>query len=268
VAWGGAERPGSRWIFKGSYVPITCQLTVRHAQAFSADGLPEFESASPVAPALLGSHLVDRLMEAGGRRDTASTTTFNRPQGPTSRPLDRPPQLRADFVHGLTERFRGGWIGLCIWPVRPRRCTTSTIRSRRQNPSFLGAPYQMLGLARRVGGRLLDGQRPAKCMASGGHSPSRDYRGSVNTHGIRAATTRVAGRRNPLLRLPANDARRSASPGSSNTYGHACWRTTGGGEQLHRPARCGANLLPLTIFKARQARPRSFSAVVDISSKG
>jgi len=130
----------------------------------------------------VGSHLVDRLMEAGeevlcldnyftGRKDNVAHW-FGHPRFELIRhDVTEPIRLEVDRI----------WHLAC--PASPVHYQHNPIKTAKT--SFLGT-YNMLGLARRVGARLLLASTSEVYGDPEVHPQPESYRGCVNTIGIRS----------------------------------------------------------------------------------
>ena len=130
----------------------------------------------------LGSHLVDRLMQAG-EEVICLDNTFTGRKANVRQWWEHP---RFEFIrHDVTEPIK-----LEVDRIWHLACTASPIHYQ-TNPvktaktSFLGT-YNMLGLARRVGARLLLASTSEVYGDPELHPQPESYRGSVNTIGPRA----------------------------------------------------------------------------------
>jgi len=142
--------------FKGSLIRFQVTVATNYSENdhcsrfFSLTGLQKRESSSPVAPAFVGSHLVDRLDEKAGEDvELAFDNYFTGRKGQTSPLVIGPPQLYgAWFRHrrGLEPIFVGGGrilaSGLSPSPVHYQH---NPIQGR-PKPAFLRHLYNMLGL--------------------------------------------------------------------------------------------------------------------------
>jgi UDP-glucuronate decarboxylase len=156
----------------------------------------------------VGSHLVDRLMEAG-EEVICLDNYFTGRKTNIAQWIGHP---RFELIrHDVTEPIRLEvdriWHLAC--PASPVHYQHNPIKTAKT--SFLGT-YNMLGLARRVGARLLLASTSEVYGDPEVHPQPESYRGCVNTIGIRSCYDegkRVAvaeGPRsgNPLLRLQAH----------------------------------------------------------------
>ncbi|MCP9772282.1 SDR family oxidoreductase [Synechococcus sp. Tobar12-5m-g] len=130
----------------------------------------------------VGSHLVDRLMEAGEEVICLDNYFTGRKVNITGW-IGHP---RFELVrHDVTEPIRlevdRVWHLAC--PASPVHYQHNPIKTAKT--SFLGT-YNMLGLARRVGARLLMASTSEVYGDPDVHPQPESYRGCVNTHGIRA----------------------------------------------------------------------------------
>jgi len=170
------------------------------------------------------------------------------------------PNFEAGFVTNVTEAdFRWRWIGYWHLAVRPR--VHYQHNPIKRPTSFLAAPTTCLGLARRVGARLLMAS-PAKCNGdTGGAIPSRRAiaAASIPRH-PRLLRPRVSGSAENRSGFDYEADARHGDPHRpdhlSTPTGHASGRRRAGGEATSSSTRCGANLLRL--YGEGQPRPRSF----------
>ena len=130
----------------------------------------------------MGSHLVDRLMEAGEEVLCLDNYFTGRKQN-IERWLGNP---RFELIrHDVTEPIRLEvdriWHLAC--PASPVHYQHNPIKTAKT--SFLGT-YNMLGLARRVGARLLFASTSEVYGDPDVHPQPESYRGRVNTIGIRS----------------------------------------------------------------------------------
>ena len=130
----------------------------------------------------VGSHLVDRLMEAGEEVICLDNYFTGRKQN-IERWLGHP---RFELIrHDVTEPIRLEvdriWHLAC--PASPVHYQHNPIKTAKT--SFLGT-YNMLGLARRVGARLLLASTSEVYGDPDVHPQPESYRGCVNTIGIRS----------------------------------------------------------------------------------
>ena len=130
----------------------------------------------------LGSHLVDRLMQAG-EDVLCLDNTFTGRKSNVRRWWDHP---RFEFIrHDVTEPIKLEvdriWHLAC--PASPIYYQTNPVKTAKT--SFLGT-YNMLGLARRVKARLLLASTSEVYGDPDVHPQYESYRGSVNPIGIRA----------------------------------------------------------------------------------
>jgi UDP-glucuronate decarboxylase len=130
----------------------------------------------------VGSHLVDRLMQAGeevicldnyftGRKDNIRHWLGHPSFELIRHDVTEPIRLEVDRI----------WHLAC--PASPVHYQHNPIKTAKT--SFLGTA-NMLGLARRVGARLLLASTSEVYGDPEVHPQPESYRGSVNTHGIRA----------------------------------------------------------------------------------
>jgi len=130
----------------------------------------------------VGSHLVDRLMQAGDEVICLDNTFTGRKLN-VQQWWDHP---RFEFIrHDVTEPIRLEvdriWHLAC--PASPIHYQHNPIKTAKT--SFLGT-YNMLGLARRVGARLLLASTSEVYGDPEVHPQPEGYRGCVNTIGIRS----------------------------------------------------------------------------------
>lgn len=130
----------------------------------------------------LGSHLVDRLMEAG--EEVICLDNFYTGRKDNIRHWLGHPQFEL-IRHDVTEPIRLEvdriWHLAC--PASPVHYQSNPIKTAKT--SFLGT-YNMLGLARRVGARLLLASTSEVYGDPEVHPQPENYRGCVNTIGIRS----------------------------------------------------------------------------------
>ena len=130
----------------------------------------------------MGSHLVDRLMEAGEEvicLDNYFTGRKVNIKGWIGHP--RFELVRHDVTEPIRLEVDRVWHLAC--PASPVHYQHNPIKTAKT--SFLGT-YNMLGLARRVGARLLMASTSEVYGDPDVHPQPESYRGCVNTHGIRA----------------------------------------------------------------------------------
>jgi len=130
----------------------------------------------------VGSHLVDRLMEAG--EDVICLDNyFTGRKANIARWIGHPnfELVRHDVTEPISLEVDRIWHLAC--PASPVHYQHNPIKTAKT--SFLGT-YNMLGLARRVGARLLMASTSEVYGDPEVHPQPESYRGSVNTHGIRA----------------------------------------------------------------------------------
>ena len=130
----------------------------------------------------VGSHLVDRLMQAG-EEVICLDNYFTGRKFNISRWIGHPSfEL---ICHDVTEPIKLEvdriWHLAC--PASPIHYQTNPVKTAKT--SFLGT-YNMLGLARRVGARLLLASTSEVYGDPKVHPQPESYWGNVNTHGIRA----------------------------------------------------------------------------------
>ncbi len=130
----------------------------------------------------LGSHLIDRLMESGeevicldnyftGRKENLSQWMNNKRFELIRHDVTEPIRIEVDRI----------WHLAC--PASPVHYQFNPIKTAKT--SFLGT-YNMLGLARRVGARLLLASTSEVYGDPEVHPQPESYRGCVNTIGIRS----------------------------------------------------------------------------------
>jgi len=130
----------------------------------------------------VGSHLVDRLMQAG-EEVICLDNTFTGRKANVQQWWDHP---NFEFIrHDVTEPI---WLEIDrIWhlacPASPVHYQHNPIKTAKT--SFLGT-LNMLGLARRVGARLLLASTSEVYGDPEVHPQSESYRGNVNTIGVRS----------------------------------------------------------------------------------
>ena len=130
----------------------------------------------------VGSHLIDRLMEAGEEvicLDNYFTGRKVNIAGWIGHP--RFELVRHDVTEPIRLEVDRIWHLAC--PASPVHYQHNPIKTAKT--SFLGT-YNMLGLARRVGARLLMASTSEVYGDPDVHPQPESYRGCVNTHGIRA----------------------------------------------------------------------------------
>ena len=130
----------------------------------------------------LGSHLVDRLMQAG-EEVLCLDNTYTGRKSNVRQWWDHP---RFEFIrHDVTEPIKLEvdriWHLAC--PASPIHYQTNPVKTAKT--SFLGT-YNMLGLARRVNARLLLASTSEVYGDPEVHPQDESYRGCVNPIGIRA----------------------------------------------------------------------------------
>ncbi|MFL0760596.1 MAG: UDP-glucuronic acid decarboxylase family protein, partial [Prochlorococcus sp.] len=130
----------------------------------------------------VGSHLVDRLMEAG-EEVICLDNYFTGRKANISRWMDHPrfELIRHDVTEPIKLEVDRIWHLAC--PASPIHYQTNPVKTAKT--SFLGT-YNMLGLARRVGARLLLASTSEVYGDPKVHPQPESYWGNVNTHGIRA----------------------------------------------------------------------------------
>ena len=130
----------------------------------------------------VGSHLVDRLMEAG-EEVICLDNYFTGRKVNIARWMGHPrfELIRHDVTDPIRLEVDRIWHLAC--PASPVHYQHNPIKTAKT--SFLGT-YNMLGLARRVGARLLLASTSEVYGDPEVHPQPESYRGNVNTHGIRA----------------------------------------------------------------------------------
>ncbi len=130
----------------------------------------------------VGSHLVDRLMEAG-EEVICLDNYFTGRKFNISRWIGHPSfeLIRHDVTEPIKLEVDRIWHLAC--PASPIHYQTNPVKTAKT--SFLGT-YNMLGLARRVGARLLLASTSEVYGDPKVHPQPESYWGNVNTHGIRA----------------------------------------------------------------------------------
>ena len=130
----------------------------------------------------VGSHLVDRLMDAGEEVICLDNYFTGRKQN-VARWMGHPrfELIRHDVTDPILLEVDRIWHLAC--PASPVHYQHNPIKTAKT--SFLGT-YNMLGLARRVGARLLLASTSEVYGDPEVHPQPESYRGNVNTHGIRA----------------------------------------------------------------------------------
>lgn len=130
----------------------------------------------------LGSHLIDRLIESG-QEVVCLDNYFTGRKSNVQRWLGSPrfELIRHDVTEPIMLEVDRIWHLAC--PASPVHYQFNPIKTSKT--SFLGT-YNMLGLARRVGARLLLASTSEVYGDPEVHPQSEDYRGSVNTVGIRS----------------------------------------------------------------------------------
>ena len=130
----------------------------------------------------VGSHLVDRLMVAG-EEVICLDNYFTGRKANLAQWIGHP---NFELIrHDVTEpiRLEVGRIWHLACPASPVHYQHNPIKTAKT--SFIGT-YNMLGLARRVGARLLLASTSEVYGDPEVHPQPESYRGNVNTHGIRA----------------------------------------------------------------------------------
>ena len=130
----------------------------------------------------LGSHLTDRLME-GGEEVICLDNYFTGRKSNVSKWLGNPnfELIRHDVTEPIRLEVDRIWHLAC--PASPVHYQYNPIKTAKT--SFLGT-YNMLGLARRVGARLLLASTSEVYGDPEIHPQPESYRGCVNTIGIRS----------------------------------------------------------------------------------
>ena len=130
----------------------------------------------------VGSHLVDRLM-AAGEEVICLDNYFTGRKANVAQWIGHPnfELLRHDVTEPIRLEVDRIWHLAC--PASPVHYQHNPIKTAKT--SFIGT-YNMLGLARRVGARLLLASTSEVYGDPEVHPQPESYRGNVNTHGIRA----------------------------------------------------------------------------------
>ena len=130
----------------------------------------------------VGSHLIDRLMQAGEEVICLDNFFTGRKQN-VAQWHNHPnfELIRHDVTDPIRLEVDRIWHLAC--PASPVHYQFNPIKTAKT--SFLGT-YNMLGLARRVGARLLLASTSEVYGDPLVHPQPESYRGNVNTHGIRA----------------------------------------------------------------------------------
>ena len=130
----------------------------------------------------VGSHLVDRLMEAG-EEVICLDNYFTGRKANLAQWIGHPnfELIRHDVTEPIRLEVDRIWHLAC--PASPVHYQHNPIKPAKT--SFIGT-YNMLGLARRVGARLLLASTSEVYGDPEVHPQPESYRGNVNTHGIRA----------------------------------------------------------------------------------
>lgn len=130
----------------------------------------------------VGSHLVDRLM-AAGEEVICLDNYFTGRKVNVAQWIDHPnfELIRHDVTEPIRLEVDRIWHLAC--PASPVHYQHNPIKTAKT--SFIGT-YNMLGLARRVGARLLLASTSEVYGDPEVHPQPESYRGNVNTHGIRA----------------------------------------------------------------------------------
>jgi UDP-glucuronate decarboxylase len=130
----------------------------------------------------LGSHLVDRLMQAG-EEVICLDNYFTGRKSNISQWIGHPhvELIRHDVIEPIQLEVDRIWHLAC--PASPVHYQFNPIKTAKT--SFLGT-YNMLGLARRVGARLLLASTSEVYADPEVHPQPESYRGCVNTFGLRS----------------------------------------------------------------------------------
>ena len=130
----------------------------------------------------VGSHLVDRLM-AAGEEVICLDNYFTGRKANLAQWIGHPnfELIRHDVTEPIRLEVDRIWHLAC--PASPEHYQHNPIKTAKT--SFIGT-YNMLGLARRVGARLLLASTSEVYGDPEVHPQPESYRGNVNTHGIRA----------------------------------------------------------------------------------
>ena len=130
----------------------------------------------------VGSHLVDRLM-AAGEEVICLDNYFTGRKVNVAQWIGHPnfELIRHDVTEPIRLEVDRIWHLAC--PASPVHYQHNPIKTAKT--SFIGT-YNMLGLARRVGARLLLASTSEVYGDPEVHPQPESYRGNVNTHGIRA----------------------------------------------------------------------------------
>jgi len=130
----------------------------------------------------VGSHLVDRLM-AAGEEVICLDNYFTGRKANVAQWIGHPnfELIRHDVTEPIRLEVDRIWHLAC--PASPVHYQHNPIKTAKT--SFIGT-YNMLGLARRVGARLLLASTSEVYGDPEVHPQPESYRGNVNTHGIRA----------------------------------------------------------------------------------
>jgi len=130
----------------------------------------------------VGSHLVDRLMVAG-EEVICLDNYFTGRKANLAQWIGHPnfELIRHDVTEPIRLEVDRIWHLAC--PASPVHYQHNPIKTAKT--SFIGT-YNMLGLARRVGARLLLASTSEVYGDPEVHPQPESYRGNVNTHGIRA----------------------------------------------------------------------------------
>lgn len=130
----------------------------------------------------LGSHLVDRLMQAGDEV-ICLDNYFTGRKANIARWIGHPrfELIRHDVTEPIKLEVNRIWHLAC--PASPIHYQCNPVKTAKT--SFLGT-YNMLGLARRVGARLLLASTSEVYGDPEVHPQPENYRGSVNTIGVRS----------------------------------------------------------------------------------
>lgn len=130
----------------------------------------------------VGSHLLDRLM-AAGEEVICLDNYFTGRKANVAQWIGHPnfELIRHDVTEPIRLEVDRIWHLAC--PASPVHYQHNPIKTAKT--SFIGT-YNMLGLARRVGARLLLASTSEVYGDPEVHPQPESYRGNVNTHGIRA----------------------------------------------------------------------------------
>ena len=136
----------------------------------------------PGGAGFLGSHLIDRLMEAG-EEVICLDNYFTGRKANIAHWIGHPrfELIRHDVTEPIKLEVDRIWHLAC--PASPVHYQFNPVKTAKT--SFLGT-YNMLGLARRVGARLLLASTSEVYGAPEVHPQPESYRGCVNPIGIRS----------------------------------------------------------------------------------